>query len=364
MRWLAAAAGCAVAAGLHTAVNVATLRRCPADPPEVQDRVAVLVPARDEAGVIADCLAALTAQRGVPDLSVTVLDDESTDATADLVRAVVAEDPRVSLISGGPLPAGWLGKPYACHRLAAAQPDADWLVFVDADVTLAPVAVAAAVTTARQLDVDLLSPFPRQLAVGPAEQLIQPLLAWSWLTLVPLRLAERSRRTSLAVAVGQFLVVRRAAYERVGGHEGVRHEVLEDLALARAIRRHGGRTTVADGTGLATCRMYEGWPELRAGYSKSLWAAFGSPPRAVAVVLVAAAVYVVPPVAALTGSRTGLIGYLAAVAGRALAARRTGTAVWPAAWAHPVSVALAGGLVLRSLWHRRRATLTWKGRPV
>lgn len=364
MKLLTAAAGLATAGTVHAALNARLLRRCPSDPPAVSARVAVLVPARDEAAVIGACLRALTEQRRLTDVAIAVLDDGSRDGTGLLVRAVAETDPRVRLLTGTDPPPGWLGKPHACHQLAAAHPDADWLVFVDADVVLAPHAVAAAVAAAQMYCVDLLCPFPRQRACGVAERLVQPLLAWSWLTLVPLRWAERSTRPSLAVAAGQFLVVRRGAYDRAGTHAAVRGAVLEDLALARAVRRTGGRTTVADGTGLAACRMYDGWAELREGYTKSLWAAFGSPARAVAVVAVALAVHVAPAAAALTGSRVGWAGYLAAVVGRGVAARRTGSPVWPDAFGHPLSVSTAGWLVLRSLWQRRRGTLTWKERAV
>jgi hypothetical protein len=138
--------------------------------------------------------------------------------------------------------------------------------------------------------------------------------------------------------------------------------VVEDVALLRAVKRAGGRGGVADGTALADCRMYASWPELRDGYTKSLWAAFGSPPRAAGVAGLLALGYVVPPLGALLGSRTGLAGYAAGVMGRVLTARRTGGRAWPDALAHPVSVAAFGWLTARSLHAHRAGTLTWKGR--
>ena len=140
--------------------------------------------------------------------------------------------------------------------------------------------------------------------------------------------------------------------------------VLDDVALVRAVKASGGRGGVVDGTALATCRMYASWPELRDGYGKSLWAAFGSPPRAVAVLIGLALAYVVPPVAALRGSRAGLVGYLAAVASRLVAARTTGGRAWPDAAAHPASMVTFGYLTLRSLRERRRDSLRWKGRAI
>ena len=145
----------------------------------------------------------------------------------------------------------------------------------------------------------------------------------------------------------------------------MRGEVLDDVALLRAVKRAGGRGGVVDGTHLATCRMYDGWAELRAGYTKSLWSAFGSPAGAALVVGALGLVYVVPAVAALRGSRVGLLGYAAGVAGRVLVARRVGGRVLPDALAHPVSVVVLRRAASRTPgWRRRRGALSWKGRAV
>lgn len=362
MRLLALAAAAAAGGTAHAAVNCLLLRSPSTNPTASPLKVAVLVPVRDEAAHVRPCLSRLQEQKLVPRLRIVVLDDCSTDETADLVRAVAAGDDRILLVTGVEPPAGWLGKPHACAQLAAACPDADVLVFVDADVRLEPLAVAGAVEQLAALDVDLLCPFPRQQADTWAERLVQPLLLWSWLTFVPLRAAERSARASLAVATGQFLVVRREAYVRAGGHAAVRTEVMEDLALTRNVRRAGGRTAVVDGARLAHCRMYPGWKELREGYSKSLWTAFGSPAGAAVVVGAATTVYVVPPLAALAGSRLGMAGYLFAVTGRCVIARRTGSRPFPDSLLHPASVAVVGYLTGRSLWQHRRGRLEWKGR--
>ena len=138
--------------------------------------------------------------------------------------------------------------------------------------------------------------------------------------------------------------------------------MLDDLAVARAVKRAGGRVGVADGADLAACRMYEGWADLSAGYRKSLWAAFGPAPASAAVAAALALAYVVPPLAALRGSRAGLVGYGAAVASRVLAAGHSGGRAWPDALAHPVSVAALLGLLASSWRGHRRGELTWKGR--
>ena len=340
----------------HTALN-ARLLRVPPPHGRPRSRVSVLLPLRDEAARVRPCLQALAAQT-VP-VELLVLDDGSTDGTADVVRELTGAAP----LTGAPLPPGWLGKPHACQQLAdAADPAADVLVFLDADVRLRPGAVTATLDLLRGLD--LVSPYPRQLTGTAAERLVQPLLQWSWLTFLPLRLAERSGRESLSAANGQLLAVRRAAYDKAGGHAAVRAEVVEDVALLRAVKRAGGRGGVADGTALADCRMYGGWAELRDGYTKSLWSAFGSPAGAAGVTGLLALAYLLPPLAALAGSRVGLAGYAAGVTGRVLTARRTGGRAWPDALAHPASVAVLAGLTARSVRARRAGTLSWKGRTL
>ena len=356
-----AGTGLAVAATAHQVLNLGDLRMPPRGPAPVAEAVTVALPVRDEAHRVAPTVAALLAQWGVPDLEVIVLDDGSTDGTADVVRAVADGDPRVRVLTGTPPRDGLPGKPHACAQLAAAA-RGTVLVFVDADVLLAPDAVAAAVSLLRAVPLDLLCPWPRQLADGSATRLVQPLLQWSWMVSLPLRRAELSPRPALCAANGQFLVVDAAVLARAGGFAGVAGAVLDDLAVARAVKRAGGRVGVADGSALAACRMYDGWADLHAGYRKSLWAAFGPAPASAAVAVTLALAYLVPPLAALRGSRAGLIGYGAAVLSRVLAARHSAGRVWPDALAHPASVAVLLGLLAGSWRGHARGELTWKGR--
>ncbi|MFI0795541.1 glycosyltransferase [Micromonospora rubida] len=358
----------------HSWINATRWLRRPADGPvRAAETVAVLLPLRDEAARVTPCLRALLAQRGVPDLRIVVLDDGSADGTADVVRAVAGADPRVTLLTGVAPPPGWLGKPHACHQLATrADPAATVLAFVDADVVLTPYAVAAAVAELRAARVTLLSPYPRIVVATAADRLVQPLLQWLWLTFLPLRAMERSPRPSLAAAGGQFLVADRAGYDAAGGHAAVRARVLEDIELARAVKRSGGRIALADGSRLAACRMYDDWPQLRDGYTKSLWATFGHPGAAAAVLSLLLLLYAAPPLIALVALLAGApavaalasLGYLLGAAGRVVSARATGGRWWPDALGHPVSVVVLGWLTLRSYHLRKRRRLSWRGRPV
>jgi len=375
-----ALAGTVLAAALtvHTVLNLRVLRRPPPvqDCPAAQPVLAVLLPLRDEATRVEPCLTALLTamgryeehgSAGAPGrrpVELVVCDDGSTDDTAGVVRRVVGGDPRVRLLTGDPLPAGWLGKPHACAQLArAADTRVEVLVFLDADVVLAPDALVRSVALLGATGLDLVCPYPRQVVIGVVQRLVQPLLQWSWATTLPLRLAERSPRPSLGAANGQLLAVDRGVYDRAGGHGAVRGAVLEDLALLRAVKAVGGHGGVVDGTEVAACAMYDDAAGLVAGYTKSLWAAFGPPPAAAALSAVLLAAYVLPAAAMLAGSPVGALGYAAGVAGRLAVARRTGGRLADCL-AHPLSVLALTALLARSWRARRAGTLTWRGRPV
>ena len=354
----------------HTAVNLMLVRRPRDEGGECPERVSILLPARNEAGRIAPTLRSLLAQEGIADLEILVLDDGSTDGTADVIRQAVGTDPRVKVIDGpdDPPPPGWLGKAWACQRLAQ-EASGTVLVFVDADVHLQPGAVASTIRHMRDAGLDLLSPYPRQIAVTPAERITQPLVTWSWMASLPVRITENSHYPSMAAACGQFLVVDARAYRISGGHSAVAGMILEDVGLLRALKRHGFRGAPADGSAVASCRMYSSADEIYFGYTKSVWSAFGPSVVAYGMAAVLVASYVAPPVFALLGPGRatrawGTAGYAAGVLGRWLVARRTGERVWPDVLAQPVSAAAFAGLIVESMRRHRAGRLTWRGRPI
>ncbi|WP_159929757.1 MULTISPECIES: glycosyltransferase family 2 protein [Nocardia] len=354
--------------------NRITVQRLANTPATVIEPVTVCVPARNEAGRLPDLIGDLRAQVGLPRMAVRILDDASTDDTGAAARAAIGDDPRFTLLrTESDPPPGWTGKAAACARLAE-EVSTPVLIFLDADVRLAPAALAAAVGALRRRGAALVSPWPLQEADSMAEALVQPLLCWSWASTLPIAAADRSLRPSTAVACGQFLVFDNAVYRAAGGHAAVAGSVTEDLDIARTLRRGGHSTVLAAAGPLARTRMYHGAAELDAGYTRWLWSAYdGTITGGAAVGLLAALAYWVPPAAAVLGRgsarRTGVIGWLAAVTGRLLA-RSTetggplrGSDVLAAA-AHPASVAAYLLLWARSHRARRRGTARWKGRSL
>ena len=342
LTWTTSAAALALTA--HTVWNLRNLRRPPPNPPPPAEWVSVLLPVRDEAHRVEPALRALLAALDAcrEHAELVVLDDGSTDGTLELVRAVAGDDPRVRVVDGRAHPGGLAGQAVGLPAARRpGEPREHRAGLRRRRRRARPDAVAATVHQLRDSGLDLVSPYPRQLAVTAAERLVQPLLQWSWLTTLPLarrRALRRGRRMS--AANGQLLAGRPGRL-RPGRRPRARRAPTcstTSRCCGRS-RRAGGRGGVTDGTALATCRMYDGWPELRDGYGKSLWTAFGSPAGGVAVSGVLGAVYCWPALAALAGSPVGALGYAAGVAGRVATGRRTGARVWPDALAHPVSVA-------------------------
>lgn len=234
--------------------------------------VSVLIPARNEVDRIERCLQSVLQQRGVDD-EVWVLDDRSTDATAAIVSSYARRHPHLRLHAGESLPAGWLGKPWACQQLSELAAG-DYLLFLDADVELAPGALAAALAMAQRDRLGLLSLLPVQVMGSLVERLLIPIIPWSLLSLLPLGWAQRVRWPLLSAAIGQFMLFHRQAYQAVGGHQQVRHSVTEDLLLARRIKAAGLRWALRSGRGAAHCRMYVGGHQTIAGLSRSLLGVF------------------------------------------------------------------------------------------
>ena len=315
-------------------------------PPAV--RVSALVPARDEAHAIEACVRALLAE---PVHEVIVLDDGSADATASVARSIA--DSRLRVVQGRPLPAGWAGKPHACAQLAGLS-SGELLLFVDADVRLAPGSVAALALAAEGHAV--VTAVPRQVMGTFAERLVVPLLHVIYYALAPLWLIPRVRDPRVVAANGQLLLLRRAALAAFDGHAdpAVRGAVVEDVALCRAAKAAGLRVLFADGFLLATCRMYSSAREVRLGFGKSLYAGVGrSPPRLLLALLLVAALLLLPLLS--------LPGALALLAARALLAVRFRQPL-QAVVLHPLAIAALLGIALDSMWRTHRGGVVWRGR--
>ena len=235
-----------------------------------QPQISVIVPARNEEASLADCLQSLVSQTGVP-FEIIVVDDHSTDRTREIAESFAG----VRVIEAGPLPQGWTGKNNAVTAGAKAAHGA-WLLFTDADTIHLPGSLAAALKEAQDNGAELLSYSPEQIAVT----------FWEMATL-PVVFAELARQYSpskvsnpsspIAAANGQYILIRRDTYDAVGGHAAVAGDILEDVALARAVKRSGRKIRFRYAADRVRTRMYRNYRQLRDGWTKNLALLFPNP---------------------------------------------------------------------------------------
>ncbi len=321
--------------------------------------VSVIVPARDEERGVQAAIASLAAQE-YGALEVIVVDDESTDATATEARAAVTD--RVRIASGLPVPAGWVGKSWACHQ-GFELSRGEWLLFTDADIRHAPDTIGRALALVEAEQVDGVTLLPVIETAGLVEQTIQPAAAVLIRSFVAPGPLVRSRRTPVAIAAGGFILVSRAAYEGVGGHEAMRYELVDDQALAVSLKKAGTPLALAGSGGRVRVRMYVGARETLRGWRKNTSAGLGGS-IAVAAVLAGsgAASALAPTVAFVRGPRlVGALGLALQVAARAASdevcptPRRT----WPLFPAGALSLSI---ISLISSTDRLRGGVVWRGR--
>ena len=230
------------------------------EPPAARNRgsvgiaISVLIPARNEELGIAACVESVLASRDV-ELEVIVLDDHSTDRTAEIVLEIATKDRRLRVEMAPPLHEGWCGKQAACYALSQLAKN-DLFTFLDADVRLEPHALARMGRFLDESGAALVSGFPRQETSTFLEKLLIPLIHWLLLCWLPLWAMRRSRWSAFGAGCGQWFMTTRAAYEQVGGHAAIKSTLHDGLMLPRAYRRAGFMTDICDATNLATCRMY------------------------------------------------------------------------------------------------------------
>ena len=235
--------------------------------PQPGTLVSVLIPARNEEAHIAGCIEAALVARGVA-VEVVVMDDGSTDRTAEIVRGIAAADPRVRLETCPPLPPGWTGKVHACANLAAAAKGTHFL-FIDADVRLDQHAAASMAGHAQRTGSAMVTGVPRQLIGSLGEAVTVPMINFLLVCYLPGGGRAFTERPEMAAACGQLMMVERAAYEATGGHAAIRGVLHDALQLARKMRAGGFGTEVVEGAPLASCRMYTGFAESWRGFIKN-----------------------------------------------------------------------------------------------
>jgi chlorobactene glucosyltransferase len=258
---------------IYTALIVAfyaLLRKVPKSDVAVKELpfVSVVVPARNEESKIARCLESLALQ-DYPNFEIVVIDDRSTDGTAEIIASLAQRFPNVKHVQGKENPDGWIGKCNALNQ-AMAHASGEWVIFTDADTCHEPNSIRDSVSYALMNKCDLISFVPVQELGSFWERLVMPVLLGSFLCGDPFHTVNNPANER-AYAYGQYILVRRSTYQLVGGHQSVRDEIVEDHALARVFKTKGYRILVGDGKGLYTVRMYTDFHSLWHGWTKNLY---------------------------------------------------------------------------------------------
>ena len=339
--------------------------------PGPQPALSIVVPARDEERSIEACVRSLLAQTFL-DFEVIVVDDRSTDATAEILQHLAAEDSALRVVTGEDLPDGWVGKPWSLHQ-GAAVARGSWLLFTDADSVHAPSGAATALWLARGLGVDALT-----IATGQEMQtfweraLLPSILAMILFAAGTPGELNAPKRTDRALANGQYLLVSRAAYDALGGHSALRGEVVEDVEFARHLKADGRfRLAFVIATRLARVRMYRSFTEIWQGFTKNFY--LGARGDVAALVLAATffvALSAAPPLLALHALRTRR--YSLAAEALATSAAIVATASWSFARVaiprrlalfQPLGTLVLAGIALNSTWRGMSGRgVEWRGR--
>lgn len=333
-------------------------------------KLSLIIPARNEAHVIGAAVRAALAQDW-PNLELILIDDNSTDGTADRAREAAAGDPRLRILTGTPLPEGWKGK---CWALWQAQQEADGalLLFVDADVQLGPQAARRACQTLLERDLGLLSLWGTWQVESFWERVAMPVVGGFVRGAHPLDRINDPEQPE-AFANGQFILVSRVGYDAFGGHEAVRDQVLEDVRIAQVAKGAGLRCGMLLAPDLFRVRMYQNLRDLWLGFVKNFY--HGMEQRvgvAVAAATFASTTTLLPwlCLAFALGAQELVLGALAlgcVVQMYVFRFMQDGTYRMPRAYGitHPLGTAILVGIILHSAWRGLRGTPTqWKGRPV
>lgn len=237
-----------------------------------KELVSILIPARNEEKNIRRCLRSL-ARQDYCNFEILVLNDNSTDKTEQIAKEIAEKYGNIRIIEGKPLPDGWLGKSYACHQLARLA-KGRYLLFTDADTLHFRNSVSCAVGALAANGLDAISVFARQITVTLHERMMVHFANYFLLSFLPFVLIRHSKNPLFCTAIGQFLLFKKEVYEKIGGHEAIKKEILDDIHISKRVKKHGFKFMIFDGKNNFYCRMYKSFDEVIRGYSKVLSAVF------------------------------------------------------------------------------------------
>jgi chlorobactene glucosyltransferase len=332
-------------------------------PAQALPLVSCLIPARNEAGRIAVTLLSLCAQT-YPNLEIIVLDDASTDQTAAVAtKALHTTQFRHRIAQGKSLPADWSGKNFACHQLAELA-QGDLLLFLDADVHLEPETITNIVQLYQSHGFALLTSFPQQICNSLSERMLVPLMELFLYTCAPIPLFNLIPLTSLVAANGQLMCFTRQHYHACGGHKAVKQNIVEDVALARAVKSINAPVMLVAGKGAVYCRMYESFNQILHGFGKNIFAACGFKGWILWFFVLGALLLLVAPFVLIFWSGWAIVPITLIILLRTMLALNFAQPLFTSTILHPLSIIGGAFVCIHSwYWYTFRKP-TWKERTL
>lgn len=350
----------------------------PTPPPSNAPLISVCIPARNEERNLRACVEAVLAQ-DYPNFEVIVLDDRSTDSTPAILADIATGDFRLRSIHGADLPIGWAGKPHALFQASAFAHGA-WLCFIDADTFISPATLSSCYAKALETQADMFTIMTFQVMGSFWEKVVMPLVMTGLSTgFSPRKVNDPNRKD--AIANGQFILIKRPAYDAVGGHESVKGSIVEDKALSEQVKWSGYRLIVADGMQFAQTRMYTSLPEMWEGWTKNIYLGLRDQPSLMALGVFGAFLAMVVSLLMPAWPMLGVLWYLNdgdwmaitvileslllwadMIYARSIIARKMGISPWYSLTT-PLGAAVFGAMMFTSAWNvLSRKGVTWKGR--
>ena len=356
---------------LITILNYFSIRRFD-EFPTAQNfpRVSVLVPARNEEANIRGCVESLLAQN-YPDFEVLVLDDNSTDQTRAILEQISQQASRLKIHNGETLPAGWLGKHWACHQLSQ-KASGELILFTDADTSHEPNTLRDSVSALIAQNTDLVTAFPREEMLTWGERLTVPIMGFGLFCFFPILLAEKFHLPAFSITVGQFMLFRCSAFEAIGGYEAIHNHPVDDIKLGQNIIAQGFRWRLMDATQYITCRMYHSFSDALDGFTKNIFAVFNHHVLLYCIGWYWIAVSFLVPIYALFNKAIVPIEFPTSIA--LIAISEALLMIWLAyrrfripaylVLLYPVSLLIFTLIAFRSLIYSLTGYGTWKGREI
>jgi len=344
-----------------TLFNFISNPKLTSSPREYDDLVSILIPARDEETNILSLLQSIRDQ-DYRNYEVVILDDHSSDRTYAICEEFSKSDNRFRVVSGAPLPKDWLGKNFACHQLAQ-ESKGKYLMFLDADETVADGLLNNTVHRMKFYRLDLLSLFTNQVMITWGERMVVPLMHFILLNLLPLRLVRLSKSPAFSAASGQFMMFSAENYKENQWHEQVRKKVVEDIEIMRSIKSFGYRGEALLANGYIFCRMYRSFTDAFRGFSKNLLAGFNN--NIIGLFFYLLLVILGPiAIAYILSAELLFFALSLIILSRVMISLMSGQNVWYNILLHPIQLISMLFIAVISVKKYFTKTIVWKGRPI